>query len=36
MSGQQNAALVVALQRNRGELDAVALERILRALGKRK
>jgi hypothetical protein len=36
MPAQQSAALVVALQRNRGELDAVALERILRALAKLK
>jgi hypothetical protein len=36
MPAQQNYALVVALQRNRGELDADALERILRALAKRK
>jgi hypothetical protein len=32
MAAQQRFALIVALQRNRGELDASALERILRAL----
>jgi hypothetical protein len=36
MAAQQQTALVVALQRNRGELDAAALERILRALAQRK
>jgi hypothetical protein len=33
---QQKTALVAALQRNRGELDAAALERLLRAVSKRK
>jgi hypothetical protein len=36
VADQQQLALIVALQRNRGELDAGTLERILRALGKRK
>jgi hypothetical protein len=35
MAAQQNS-LIVALQRNRGELDAVTLELILRALSKSK
>jgi hypothetical protein len=32
MTAQQNLALIQALQRNRGELEAGVLERILRAL----
>jgi hypothetical protein len=32
MSAQQRSALIAALQQNRGELDAAALERLLRAL----
>jgi hypothetical protein len=36
VAAQQQLALIVALQRNRGELDAGALERILRALSKSK
>jgi hypothetical protein len=36
VADQQQLALIAALQRNRGELDARALERILRALGKGK
>jgi hypothetical protein len=36
VAAQQQLALILALQRNRGELDAGALERILRALSKRK
>jgi hypothetical protein len=32
MAAQQNLALILALQKNRGELDAGALERVLRAL----
>jgi hypothetical protein len=36
VAAQQQLALILALQRNRGELDAGTLERILRALSKSK
>jgi hypothetical protein len=36
MAASQDRALILALQRNRGELDARSLERILRALAKSK
>jgi hypothetical protein len=35
MAAQQRSALIAALQQNRGELDAAALERILQALERR-
>jgi hypothetical protein len=34
MAAPEHRALILALQRNRGELDAGTLERILRALAK--
>jgi hypothetical protein len=36
MAAPEHRALILALQRNRGELDARSLERILRALAKNK
>jgi hypothetical protein len=36
MGAQQRLALILALERNRGEIDAARLERILGALAKRK
>jgi hypothetical protein len=36
MSAEQRSALIAALQQNRGELDAAALERILRELEARR
>jgi hypothetical protein len=36
VAAREQLALIVALQRNRGELDAGTLERILRALAKSK
>jgi hypothetical protein len=34
MAAQQNHALILALQKNRGELDADALRRLLISLGR--
>jgi hypothetical protein len=36
MAAQQNHALILALQKNRGELDAEALRRLLLSLERRR